>query len=410
MFKFWNNIVYLSFCVLLLLESSVFASLRPPFSFEKSGKLIKKEQPTIRVLIGRSLSNVGISGLDLKRKLFSGDQTKIYSGRKRLRFNCNNLSKRGKLPKRTVLLASIASLTGLVSVEGHKYQGKISVLTSRDYKSCDVVNELSIETYLASLLSKEMNGVWPLEALKAQAVAARSYALHKIESRQVSRGLGHEAFYDLESSEKHQVGGTFFDVTAKTYNASKLTQGEILVTKKGNLTPIFFHAKCGGRTLHPRQVWDNKVEGYKSVKCPHCEDHGKKAWKTKISNKRVSKFILWAIKKHYLKGINEKDVIGGNRFLVAPDRMKNYKLRFYLGELVIVLEKTLLRRFFGRKIISSNNFVAIQKKGELVLNGKGKGHGVGMCQLGALHLAKLGWGHQRILKYYFPEHVLKKIY
>ena len=56
-----------------------------------------------------------------------------------------------------------------------------------------------------------MNAVWPLEALKAQAVAARSYAYHKIVTQQVSRTKGFKTYYDLENSEKHQVNGSFFD-------------------------------------------------------------------------------------------------------------------------------------------------------------------------------------------------------
>jgi len=91
-----------------------------------------------------------------------------------------------------------------------------------------------------------MNPKWPLEALKAQAVAARTYALHKMRTQQVTKELGAEAFYDLESSEKHQVGGNFFDATTTTNLASAETKGEVLTTSSGQIQPIFFTQNAEG--------------------------------------------------------------------------------------------------------------------------------------------------------------------
>ncbi|MBL6991149.1 MAG: SpoIID/LytB domain-containing protein [Bacteriovoracaceae bacterium] len=363
-----------------------------------------KKQIKIKVRVKKSLSEIMISGTDLKRLIYKNKDTKVFQGRNRIKINCRrNKAMRSPKNKRASLLASFSSKTGLISLVDEKYSGVLHLLTSPNSSECDLVNETTLDDYISSLLSKEMNSSWSIEALKAQAVAARSYALHKIQSKEVSKLKGFEAYYDLENSEKHQVSGHFFDATKSTIKASKQTKGEVLVTKSGELTPIFFHAKCGGKTLLPRQVWDNPVSNYSSVKCPFCRDHGKKGWKSTISYKRMIKFLDWSIgKKAYDKA----------KIVLAPDRINNTKMRFYLGDRVYVLEKSLLRRYFGRNVVLSNRFTLMLKKKKLALEvkGKGLGHGVGMCQLGALDMSDRGMSYKQILAHYFPGHKVKKVY
>lgn len=363
--------------------------------------------PMIKVKVGTKLNKIFISGTDLKRTIHIGNETKSYPGRKAIRFNCKNIVKEKGINK-PIFLASISSGTGLVSLKDSKFRGKLHIITNTNNKSCDVVQETSVDDYISSLLSKEMNASWHLEALKAQAVAARTYALHKIKTQQVSLEEGHEAYYDIESSEKHQVGGSFFDATKRTVEASDNTAGYILLAKKGDLTPIFFHAKCGGRTLRPDQVWTNIVSGYTSVPCPYCDSHGKKSWNKSVRTSRFKKFLSWAKNNgHIKKGIKN---LKKARLRLAPDKFFGNKLRVYLGDTILSIDKTLLRRFFGRFLVPSNNFKVTLKNGFLRIFGKGLGHGVGMCQLGALDLAKKGWGFKKILSHYFPGHELKKIY
>ena len=366
-----------------------------------------KSEPRIKIRIGSQLKQVSISGMDLNRKIHFGNNIKQYSGNKIVRFNCNSLLKNKSLSK-PILLASLKSQTGLVSLKNDRFVGDLHVVTTPGNQSCDVVNETPIEDYISSLLSKEMNGTWPLEALKAQAIAARTYALHKIQSKQVSKKLGHNAFYDLESSEKHQVGGTFFDATKNTFLATRGTTGEILVSAKGYLTPIFFHAKCGGRTLRPEQVWSNPVDSYTNVDCPFCDSHGKKKWNGEITKVKFQKFLSWAKRKKLIKtSVNFKT---RKKLIFATDRFSRYKLRIYWGKKSFLIKKTWLRRYFGRFIVSSNYYKLSMSKGIISIKGQGLGHGVGMCQLGALDLAKKGWDYKRILAHYFPKHNIRKVY
>jgi stage II sporulation protein D len=252
-----------------------------------------------------------------------------------------------------------------------------------------------------------MNGNWPIEALKAQAVAARTYAFHKMKTQQVTKELGSEAFYDLESSEKHQVGGNFFDATPSTNRASSETEGEILTTVDGKINPIFFNAKCGGRTLRPDQVWHNKEEGYQSVNCPFCHDVGPKGWSSNLGKEKLLSFLQWAYDKKYIK---EKVDPQFNTFILVPDNIDHFAVNFYINDRPYIVEKALFRNFFGRFLFPSNTFAISRTRRGLVVDGEGMGHGVGLCQMGALVMAKRGWSYKKILSHYFPHHLLKKMY
>lgn len=368
--------------------------------------------PKIRVRIKKSLKNVFIAGTDLKRKFHHNNLVNTFRGRKAIKFKCQNLNKAASF-KQPTLLASLGSSTGLISLAEEKYKGLLHVVTSKSNDSCDVIHETGIENYLSSLLAREMNAKWPLEALKAQAVAARSYAFHKIKTGQVKRQAGYETYYHIESSEKHQVSGNFFDTSFNTELATEMTKGVVLVDGKGKISPIFFHAKCGGKTLRPEQVWQDHRESYQSVECPYCKDHGSRGYDNTLTLKRWNKFIEWNVKKGYLPNKVLKDLKA--ELKLVPDKKFARKIRFYLGENLYSLKKTLLRRYFGRVIVPSNNFqMTMEERGNmgpaLRLKGDGLGHGVGMCQLGALELADRGWSFEKILAHYFPKHKIKKLY
>lgn len=363
--------------------------------------------PNIKVRIAKNLKNISVSGLDLKANL--PKTSKNFQGRKKLKFNCKNFSKNKSSGSKPLLLASLNSKSGLINWSGQKFKGQLQVLASNGHQSCDLVNNVSIEDYISSLLSREMNSKWPIEALKAQAIAARSYAWFMMKSRRVSRELGSNAYYDLESSEKHQVTGDFFDQTPSTQKATKQTKGYILVSKEKNQkTPIFFHSKCGGRTLRPDQVWDNPVAGYQSVNCPFCYNHGKKSWRYKISNKRMRKILKQYAQEEGFTSNSKK--IFNKEIRMAPDKEKSNILRFYDGDKLVLFRKSYLRKKMGRARIPGNYLKVFKRKNSFFVYGEGNGHGVGMCQFGALDMAQKGKSYRQILAHYFPGHKLKKIY
>lgn len=358
--------------------------------------------PNIKVLIAKHKSRVQISGLDVDRSIWPKDSHRTFVGERRFDFNCK--SKRVGARSIPLKLASLTSKTGMLKTEGGRYRGKLHVQTSENNQGCDVVNEISLEEYLESLLAKEMHNSWPAEALKAQAVAARSYAFYKIKTKEVAKTKGFETFYDLENSEKHQVSGSFFDVTQSTFKAVRETAGEMLFASNGELTPIFFHSKCGGRTLTPGQVWSNEVNGYSSVDCPYCHKHGMKPWDGNIDLARLTEGLKTAL--HRFRGIRAS----GKTIRLIEDKRTDSHLKFYLGDEFHVLKKSRLRGTLGRNTLPSNYFNLTVKDNAISYQGTGFGHGVGMCQFGAKELALRGYNYKQILNHYFPQLVLRKKY
>ena len=359
--------------------------------------------PSVKVLIAKSLKKIIVEGMDLKKTIHHQQKEEQYTGRKKISFNCQVSHKvKRLLPKSPLLVASLSSPTGLISFGKQKYSGEFQLLSNPGADSCDLVNSVPMETYLTTLLSKEMNGTWPVEALKAQAVAARTYAFDRIR-----RGIdvaSSEKLYHLESSEKDQVSGTFFDITKNTIKAARETEGEILVGPSGKISPAFFHSKCGGKTLRPDQVWGGVEEGYRSVACTFCQSTGMKDWKHQLKGHNLSQMVDKVLRRYY------SDQIHGSDLRLMPDSIHNSELRLYAGDRLHIIKKAYLRNLAGREILPSNNFVVESRKNEFVVQGQGYGHGVGLCQLGALELAKRGYDYRQILSFYFPRHKMRKVY
>ncbi len=353
--------------------------------------------PSVKVLIAKSLNSVVVEGMDLKKTVHTLRQSQQYSGRKTISFNCRPGKRRASLPN-SLLVASLSSPTGLISWGKNKYQGELQLLADTGANSCDLVNSIPLEAYITTLLSKEMNGTWPVEALKAQAVAARTYAFERLRKSDSAK------LYHLESSEKDQVSGTFFDATEKTLRASRETEGEILVGPTGKISPAFFHSKCGGKTLRPDQVWGGVEEGYRSVNCTFCQKTGMKDWQGKIKNKKLVSMVDQVLKKYYSDNISDTEI------RIMPDSMANSELRLYAGDRLHIIKKSYLRNLAGREVLPSNNFIMAMKNNEIHVEGQGYGHGVGLCQLGALELAKRGYDYRQILSFYFPRHKIKTAY
>ncbi|MBF0312347.1 MAG: SpoIID/LytB domain-containing protein [Oligoflexia bacterium] len=385
-------------------------------------KLELAADPTIDLLVGNNLKEILISGVDLQREIFAntGISNVIKNGNEKknnreIRFRCNyNYKQREKLL--TQVLAKVTSPTGVLNFSKEKYKGDFLILGPNKQGHCDLVNQVSLEKYVSVVLPKEMNARWPIEALKAQAVAGRSYALYLMLARRGLLKQGKSVLFDLENSEKHQVSGTLFDETAKTSLSAKSTAGEVLVAEDGQkMQQIFFHARCGGKTSLPEDVWGNRVPGYQSVLCPACYNSENIDWSVIISREEIWAFIRDNHKKWKKGG---ETLSQRMKLSLYPSEIDANDVGFVLQDKktfateIVYFKKAAFRRYFGREKIVSNRFVVKAQDGlsSFKLEGKGNGHGVGMCQMGALELAKRGWDYVKILQYYFPQYKIAKNY
>ena len=180
----------------------------------------------------------------------------------------------------------------------------------------------------------------------------------------------------------------------------------MLSFKNKSLVPVFFHSKCGGKTRTPEQVWSNKVDGYESVKCRFCHKNGVKNWSNSLTKETLYSAVDRALKYHRGTSLGN----GVSKFKVAPGTQDDSHIRVYDNDRLLSLKKSRVRSTLGRKYTLSNTFSVTDNKDSFTIKGRGFGHGVGLCQFGALEMAKRGYTYIEILSHYFPSLTLKKIY
>lgn len=271
-----------------------------------------------------------------------------------------------------------------ISFNSMKLSGRIEVI-NENYGLL-VINDLNLEEYLVGVVSKEMNPSWSLEALKAQAVAARTYAVRKILSSR-------KKFYDLETTIKDQVYKGVVRGNERVRNAVFKTKGEIL-TYKGQIAEIYFHSTCGGKTASALEVWAKNIPYLKSVKCEYDSESPFYFWKFSIAPAKLRKELIFegrdpgVIKKITLKGRTKSG------------RVRKIEIKGSKRKISISGED--LRRILGYSNLKSTLFKIRFLNGKIEFMGSGAGHGVGMCQWGAKGMAEKGYSYREILRHYYP--------
>lgn len=265
--------------------------------------------------------------------------------------------------------------------EPQKLHEEIIYLTR--YKTGDIV-ELDFEEYLTGVVYAEMPASFSSEALKAQAVAARTYAKFKLnQNNHICDNPAHcQAWAENDYSDEFK----------KVEKAVKETGGEV-VTYLGEAIEAFFHSSSGGKTETSKNVWGKEIPYLVSVDSPN-ED---KIMSTFFSEKEIT-----------YKEIQEKINVAKGKKVITTDKLKN-KIKVISkteGDRVkeikidkITLSGTEIRTIFE---LRSANFDIELKDKSMIFKVKGYGHGVGMSQWGAEVMAKEGKNYREILSYYYP--------
>lgn len=284
------------------------------------------------------------------------------------------------------------SASSAVSVNNKPYRG-LAELSVAD-KGILVVNQLPLEEYLVGLINCEISSAWPMDAVKAQAVIARTYAV----SRKMSRIT---APYHLESSVIDQVyeGSQIED--SRAHRAVYETAGEVL-TYGGTIIQAFYHSSCGGHTEAAENVWNSSFPYLKGVECKYCfSSPTSTVWETKLPLKEIEERVRNA--GHKIPAL--QDIKAGT--VNSRGRLKNVLLLSPKGNSTITGEQ--FRKAVGYGVIKSTRFTVRNIKGEVVFTGSGNGHGVGLCQWGAKQRALDGFTSGEILTYYYPGTEMKKL-
>ena len=346
----------------------------------------------------------------------------------------------------------------IVNGQKYRYRGNIEVDIDKEYRKLNVINIISIEEYLYGVLKKEISPHWPAEALKAQAVAARTFAIFNM-NKYIDKG------YNICASTNSQAYGGVNHEDTLTNKAVDETRG-VIITYKGKPINAVYHSDSGGYTEDSENVWGSFLPYLRSVKSKFEEKVSPPhhTWICSIDEKDLTKKLqkqgytvnsiisIETANKSETGRISELDFITDNnevinmktnnfRSLIGADLIRStlFDIKVIWKEINIakdtedkkeiedkeeqgestkdILEqkkdwtiKELLELMMKRKEEREKEKVEKIPKVEIVksntpltfvFSGSGNGHGVGMSQWGAYSMALQGSRYQDILKYYY---------
>lgn len=276
---------------------------------------------------------------------------------------------------------------GQIQVNGKGYRGSMEIIGDTQ-GTLTVINDLPLEDYVMGVLAGEVPRNWPLEALKAQAIAARTFAVLK---RQEARQKGDH--YDLENNASFQVYHGSDLVNDNIKKAILETKGEI-ATYGSSPILAFFHSNCGGKTSRALEVWSKDKPYLQTVDCPYGNNGEHFRWRVEIP-------IADLVRKLHKAGLIMADVVRIN----TEDRDESGRIiRLSLMDAdgrVKTIKGSAFRMALGPDLLKSTRFDAIVGSNKVVFSGKGWGHGVGLCQEGACGMALKGYNAFDILRHYY---------
>jgi stage II sporulation protein D len=315
------------------------------------------------------------------------------------------------------LTVSSSSSAEPVRVDARGYHGTLEVL--RDRTGLTVVNRVRLEPYVLGVVSAEMGRRGPAEqeALRAQAVVSRTYALRNL------RRWGAQGF-DLYATVADQVYGGIGTETPEALNAVAATKGQIL-TFAGAPIDAFFYSTCGGRTAEGTEVFRGAERPYlRSVAdvgdngVPYCSISPRFRWHEEWSGELLRATLARTLPLTL--------GVPGESVQAVRDVRVSYRTGSgRVGQLTIALPSSevrvdgplvrqVLRPRSGDLLRSSAFSLSVSRAGDrvtrLVAEGEGAGHGVGFCQWGAVGRSRAGQDYRHILAAYYPGASLERLY
>ena len=279
--------------------------------------------------------------------------------------------------------------TGFVRAEGQPYRGSIEVRRTPAGR-LTAINELDLERYLYGVIKGEMDPRWPAEALKAQAVAARTLALQNLEEL---RGKFASEGYTLRATTDSQVYLGFSGEAPGAIAAVDGTRG-IVMTFRGQ--PIFaaYHSNSGGHTEDSENVWGTAHPYLRGVPDPQALDAPDEQWTARLS----LAFVEAALRRG---GVGLTGIVSIEPARITPwGRLVTLRLADEAGHRREI-GANLFRLLIGPGVIRSTMFVVNREGADVAFVGRGSGHGVGLDQWGARGLALRGSTFEQILSYYY---------
>lgn len=272
-----------------------------------------------------------------------------------------------------------------IRLNGRDYAATLEVL--RNGGGLAVVNELPLEDYLAGVLRAETGERWPYEALRAQAIVARTYAAYH-------RMISAAKTYHIVASTAHQQYVGRVPPASPVWGAVRETAGQVLLWE-GELFPAFYHTESGGYTEDPRTVFAaSNMPALRPVVCPFSAGSPHFYWTLDLKIADISA----ALRRNGLdvgtvSAIEVTERTPSLRATLVTARGTRGSARIRGND---------FRRMLGYDTLKSTLFAVALDGDTARFAGRGYGHGVGLCQWGARGMAEQGYTAPRILEFYYP--------
>jgi len=285
-------------------------------------------------------------------------------------------------PNTSIILSSRQPI-----VKDRKYKDDFEVTAGTD--GLLFVNLVDINNYLAGVVESEGGPGRELEYYKVQALMSRTYAL-KYKDRHIKEG------FDLCDRVHCQAYHHMLKYTPSIDSAVQQTKGIVMMNEKGDLLDSYFHANCGGQTSEAEIVWNKAVPYLNSFKDTFCIYTKQATWEKRVSQSKWQNFLIYKYNYPYTDSL-----YGGLIFTFTQSQ----RLAFFQNPTLGIPLRDLREEFD----LKSTYFNCYPEGSDVVIRGRGFGHGVGLCQEGAMKMAKYGYNYLQIAQYYFPNVFFKNI-
>jgi len=287
-----------------------------------------------------------------------------------------------------------------------RYHGSLLVYALADGKVV-LVNEVDLEDYLKGVVGKEMNLAEGPEALKAQIIAARTYAVHEQRLERLRRVKGEK--FDLYDDERSQVYGGLERETDLASRLVDATRGLFLVYE-GQLVRAFYSSACGGATEPAWEVLGEeggRIPPLAGRKCGYCDRRAIHRWEAPVvipKKEIVERCLPKEFQSARIKSLEITRTLPGGHALELTAALEG-------SSKTVKLHAQDFKRSLASVRLRSTLWDRIEDRGDAVaVSGRGYGHGAGMCQVGAYEMAKDGKTAAEVLEYYFPGAAVRKLY
>lgn len=295
----------------------------------------------------------------------------------------------------------VAEGDGTIAVGERRYHGAIRIWSVAGGK-VSAASEVDLETYLGGVIGSEMSASWPDAALMAQAIAARTYAVWEMRKARVSGGRSDGV--DVWDDERSQVYAGLETETSKLTGLVGKTRGAIMAYD-GRILHAFYASTCGGRTESAKEgLGGPDIAPLAGRPCEFCGGTKYFTWTVELTAREL------AAKLHpsFPETAQVKEMKVVERTAGEHAKTIAYKLGEVAQETRITAAD--LRKALGGRVIRSTWFDVVEAPGGFRIEGRGFGHGVGMCQMGAKGMSDAGYDAMEILRYYYPSVDVVRIY